>query len=485
MATRSPVKSKAGKKSPASFQLINHPTKGMLMKLKDIKFAPRPAPGEELTLGFFNPRPEEEVNNPETSEKLRYNLRIEGLIEPPAIRLWTDPADNEVPIDNCHIAGERRLRRLNEIYDQNLLCADYVNPKPESFKKGDSVVAMSRFGIVQKQEGTVVTIIFDGKDVCQCEWESVVPTICGNKAFEWIEVKIYKDISDERAMRIAFAENDQGVPLSVKAEILLVERYLAMVPKKTQQEVAHILNSNITFVSQRASFRKELPALAFEKLMNGDMAANVAVNILSRPKEQREAYFAAMLAEEELTTEEVIRRHRLAMEKFEDDADLHADAAKKAAAEGDDVTAQREKKKAASAERKAKIERDRKARAEADAGKIRAGHASRAQTKTGITARKGSMLNREQIEEVFVKGLMKYITEEQVDQVTGETIPCEDAAKIRRFALAILSGNTDFVSVLREYYVSNDVWTLPAGLTKDAPPAKKGKPKPCKRASGS
>jgi hypothetical protein len=184
------------------------------------------------------------------------------------------------------------------------------------------------------------------------------------------------------------------------------------------------------------------------------------------------------LAEEELTTEEVIRRHRLAMEKFEDDADLHADAAKKAAAEGDDVTAQREKKKAASAERKAKIERDRKARAEADAGKIRAGHASRAQTKTGITARKGSMLNREQIEEVFVKGLMKYITEEQVDQVTGETIPCEDAAKIRRFALAILSGNTDFVSVLREYYVSNDVWTLPAGLTKDAPPAKKGKPKP-------
>lgn len=493
-AAKKPVAKTGPATTPATLHgigLIHHPTKGVMIRLKDIKFAPRPKPGEELTLGFFNPRPEEEVNDPAKSAKLRYNLRIEGLIEPPAIRLWTDPTDRTRVIDNAHIAGERRLRRMNEIFDQKLLCADYQTPKPAAFKTGAMVCAQSRFGKVVKQTGTTVVIECDdhhGKGEITADYSLVLPTTTGDKAFEWVAVQLYCDIADERAMRIAFSENDQSEALSVKAEIMLVERYLAMKDasgkkaKYNQQQIAHILDTNITFVSQRASFRKELPPAAFEKVMNGEMAANVAVNILSRPKEKRAAYFAAMLADEQKTTEQIIRRHQLEQEQHEDEADLHRDEARAAAASGDAEAAAREERRAAAADKKAQLAKDRKERAQADSGKIKAGHASRAQTTTGIVPKRGgTMLTRDQIEEVFVRGMSKFAVDGGVDPICGQPIPTDYASIVRRTARAILNGVMDPHAVIREYQIENDVWTLPgqtaAGRVEPAtaPPKRGGK----------
>jgi hypothetical protein len=443
-------------------RIIHHPKRGTCMRLKEIKFAPRPASSEE-PLAFFNPRPEEEVNDPAKSDKLRYNLRIEGLIQPPVIRVWTDPNNPDRILRNSHIAGERRLRRLNEIYDQKLLCADYENPKPTVFKAGSLVVAMCRFGKVIKQVKNAVTILFDGeeKETSVVDWELVAATISGDKAFETIQVAVHYDISDQQAMRIAFSENDQSEPLSTRAEILLVERYMAMRPKPTLKEIAYILSSNITFVSQRASFRKELPEQAFEKLMSGEMAANVAVTILGRPRELREEYFSAMIADEKKSTEEIIRRYLREQEEHEDAADLHQFEADKAAKLGDEAVVEREKKRAAAATAKAATAHQKSEQAKASRGKITGRHASHAHLKTGIAAKRGSMLSREQIDEIYIKGMLKYLGDDEVlDEVTGQPIPKEAAAITRRIAKAINDGNIDFASVIREYYVENGLWTL-------------------------
>lgn len=445
-------------------EIINHPIKGIMMRLSDIKIAPRPKQGEEAITGFYNPRPEDEVKNEEKIAKLQNDIMLEGIIEPPAIRVWTDPNDPNKIIRNHHIAGERRLTAMKDAVDKKLICADYDAEKPKIFVVGTKVCALSRFGTVISQDKNKVAISFDdhhGKTEQSVSYESVIPTTTADIAFEFIKVVIYRDIDDDRAMRLAFSENDNSEPLSIKAEILLIERYLAMTPKRTQKEIALILKTNETFVSQRASFRQELPSIAFEKLMNGMMAANVAINILSRPKEQREAYFAAMLAEEKMTTEQVIKRHQLEQEKYEDEAEIHISLARDAESVGDTTEATREKKKAAAAERKADTARERKERAVSEKGKINRGHASRAQTKTGITPKKGTILTRDQIEEIYVKGMLQYITDNIADPITGEIVPSEDAAKIRRIALGILEGVMDPISIIREYYVSNGVWGLP------------------------
>lgn len=447
-------------------EVRTHPMKGTHLKLKDIEFAPRPKPGEELKMVFFNPRPEDEVMDPEKSAKLTYSLQIEGQIEPPAVRVWTDPTDRKKITKVQHVAGERRLRCLNTIYDQKLPCVDYDSAKPECFEVGSVVNYKNRFGTVTKTEdGTVFIEVCDHLsdhkvELMECPYEDVLPTRPGDEIFEFVKVQIYFDISDERAMRIAFSENDNSEPLSVKAEVMLVERYLAMGYKQAQ--VAFMLNTNITFVSQRAAFRAQLPQEAFGKLMSGKMAAHVAVKMLSYDNSKRAAMYSEMVDLEMVESKDTIRKHELAQERHEDEADIHRSNATKADRSGDSQTAEKERKQAATSERRAGQEKARKERAEADSGTLRQGHAERAAARLGITPRKAKILPKEQIESLYVKGMTKFVAGGETDPICNEEIPGDLASIVRRTALAILNGQLDPLTIIREYKVENEEWTLPA-----------------------
>lgn len=451
------------------------------VRLKDVQISPRPKPGEENFLFFYNPRPEDEVNDPKTAFPLQYSMRLEGNLEAPVARGWTDPNDKSVITKINHIAGERRLTQMNVIYDQDLPCVDEKSPKPEVFEAGACVNWKNRFGTVVKQdEDGTVTIHFDdhlndthGSGNIVCDYADVLPTKGGREMFEWISIKLYLDISDERAMRIAWSENANSEPLSVKAEVALVERLLAM--GKKQAEVAYILDTNITFVSQRASFRTQLPKAAFEKLMAGQMAAHMGVHLLSIDPANREAYYEALVKSEQIQSTQEVQKLRSEKERLEDEADLHETEAKAAEKKGDTKTAAAETRKAQSASGKAKKAADRLKRVESEKGTIKQGHTHMAQQMTGITPRKGKMLAREQIEEQ-VKALMKASTDDVEDPITGETIPQDYASIARRVLMAVMTGGIDPLAPIRDYMVSNGKWDLP----EETKAGKGGKSSPAK-----
>jgi hypothetical protein len=444
-----------------------------LVPLKSISFAPRPAAGDDpAKWGFYNPRPVEEVNEESSANSLRYSIRLDGILEDPVVRAFTDKKDPSKITGFEHIAGECRLTRLNEIVDGKLPCVDDEAQPPATYKAGAVVVYKNRFGTVVKQAGRTVTVNFDdhfndsqGKGEQEVPHADLTPTISGDKKHAKVRVRLYVGINDDRSMRIAFTENHDSKPLSVRAEVELVERYLSQ--GKLQTEIAAILNTNITFVSQRGAFRTQLPPLAFEKLMGGKMAANMGVHLLSVEAAQRDAYFAALCAAEKQTTAETILRHRAEKEKHEDEADLHADEAEAGGGGGGGPRAPPLRKKAAAAKAKADKAGERQQRAEGDAGTIKQGHAGRAQTLSGITPRKGGkMLTKEQMEEQCVKPLTPYATDELPDPVTGHKVPSDYAALVRRAFQAAANGGTDPLAPIRDFMVSNGKWETPGEAVK-------------------
>lgn len=78
-----------------------------------------------------------------------------------------------------------------------------------------------------------------------------------------------------------------------------------------------------------------------------------------------------------------------------------------------------------------------------------------------MTPRKKKLLPKEQIEELYVKGMVKASQGGVNDPITGEEIPMDQASIVRRTAKAILDGELDPFAVIRDYNVSNGIWTLP------------------------
>jgi hypothetical protein len=448
-----------------------------------ISLPPRPAPGEELSVLFYNPRPLEEVLDARKLNKLIRSIRLDGLIENPVLNIVTDPSDRTQTLKAELLAGERRYHAIGRIIAEKLPCVDDDAPKPSQFASGAIVNYKNRFGVVAShEEGTnVVVVTFDdeynddaGKGEQEIPYVDVFPTRPGDEVHANITCKLYYDLTDERKMRISFNENENSDPLSVKAEVDLVERMLAMGYK--QQQVAYILDTNITFISQRSSFRTQLPAAAFEKLMAGKMAAHVAVNILSYKTEHRQAYFDRMEKVERRNSAQMIQQHRADQEKFEDEAEEHESNARKAEKTGDPGAATRERRKAQSAASKASRSKERKEKAESEAGTIRQGHAHQAAAELGITPRTAKIVPKEQIEDHYVKGMAKYVTGDVKDPVCGEIIPGDKASIVRRTAKAILEGILDPLAIIREYMVENGEWAVPdetgaatATATKSAP----------------
>jgi DNA-directed RNA polymerase subunit F len=456
-----------------------------LIRISDISFPPRPEPGKEQDTDdlFYNARPLEEVMNPEKMAKLIYSIRLEDLLEPLAVNVVTAPGDRDTAVKIELLAGERRNRALTEIIKHKLPCVDEVSQKPECFKAGAIVNWKNRFGKVVKQDGDKLKVAFDdhlneimGSGEQEVAYADVLPTVPGDEKHKYVACKVYYDLPVERKMRINFSENDNSEPLSVKAEVDLVERLIRR--GKKQAEIAFILDTNITFVSQRASFREQLPKVSFDLLMEGKMSANVAVNILSMKPEDRESYVRLMIDIEKSETDDKIRILRAEAERLEDEAELHRDEAAKARKNGDEATAAKEEKKANSAEAKATKARERKTRTEAESGTIKQGHAHRAAATGGMTPRKAKMLPKEQIEELYFKGMAKFSGGGELDPICGEEIPGEYAAIMRRTAKAILDGVLDPLAVIRDYMVGNDLWRLPtetAAQKANKPKAKGGR----------
>lgn len=436
-----------------------------LVPTNQITIVERPT-GDNPSQLFFNPRQLSSFT-PDIMSALELSIRSEGLIEPPLVRAIT--AEDGVTILAVQlIAGERRLRSVLKIIAEDLPCLDENAERPKTFKENSVVTRAGKFGVVLSQVDGVVNVRLDQGEKAEWPYDDTSPTISGKKLYEHLPCNMLYNCSDERALRLAFTENDKSEPLTVAEEVTLVER-LTMLGKK-QDEICEILGANVTWVSQTSNFREELPKAAFDKLVAGKMARHVAVAILSYPPEDRQKIFEASQLVEIEQTKAKVRELRQEQFQHEDAQELAIDEAKKAAKAGDTAKAQRETRRAASAGAKAAKAKQRRQRVEADAGVIKQGHTKQASIDTGITPKKGKMLDRQQIEEYWVDGLTKYVTGDELDPETGNVVPMHLAAIARRTASAILKGCADPLSVIREYLIANeqgdDDADLPVGKSK-------------------
>jgi hypothetical protein len=486
---------KAGSKT-VGIKILTH-NRYPLVPIEAIEIVDRPPEGEEHTKLFFNARSPIPLDHPEM-RKLRHDLRIEEMHTPLLVDAITAESSTEVIERIELVAGERRKRNCAYIWEQDLPCgSDEADKKykaePWDFKPGEWVIHTNRFGkVVQKKDDETYVISFgeDPDDVnVEVEREECLvcdlrPTVSGRKHYSFLPCRIYYNLSDERKLRLNYNENNQHDPLPVKDEVALIERLVKR--GLTLKQIATLLNTNITLVSQVKSFRTALPPEAFKKLMAGDMVKNVAVKLLSFDGEKRALLFEESEKEGKKEYKAKKAKHTNELEQAEDEADLHEHEAKKAEQKGDSEKAAKEKKKAATAVAKAKKAKERLERIEAEKDHVKQGHVDKAAAKLGLTPRKAKMLSKEQIEERWVKGLVKYVTGGKTDPICGDEIPADYAAILRRGAQAILNGVYDPLSVIRDFMVENDKWTLPEEITASksgmatTAPKKKGSSLPSK-----
>jgi hypothetical protein len=426
-----------------------------LIPLSEIDIVERPAEGEENEKLFFNPRGPSSFT-PDRMMQLQYSIRTDGIQQPPIVRLNEDSYQL--------IAGERRIRSCQSIVENDLPCFDEDNPRRDSYDKGDVVLYKGRFGTVIKELSD--EIIVDFNDDCvgsqerkNCPIEDVFATVSGSELYENVPCKIVTDCSDQRALRLAFTENDQSEPLTIAEEVALVERLSRSGLK--QEEIAELLGSNITWVCQTGNFRSQLPNKAFDKLIKGEMTRHVAVNFLSYSPDDREELFEATLEAETQETQEKISELTEEKERFEDEEEIAISDAIKADDDGDEKTARKLRKKAAGLASKATKAAGRLERVKRDKGNIKQGHVKSGAKAKGLQPKKIKSLDKNDIETIFVDGIQEFLEGEGVCEITGESVPAEYAAIVLSTAKAIIAGISDPIHPIREYMCEIGVWELP------------------------
>lgn len=424
-----------------------------LVPLDAITVVSRPKAGEDKI--FYNARDPEEIIF-DKIESLILDIRAEGLHQPPIVRaVTTKKAVTAVEL----IAGERRITSLRYIAQHDLPCLDDASPRPKLYAKGQVVVCNSRFGQVQSQEGKVVTILFDDKTSKACNYDEVYPTMSGRKLYQHVPCKVFYDCSDERAVRLNFKENHESEGLSIKDEIALVRRFAGR--GRTQAEISELLGTNITWVSQTFNFESQLPQEAFDKLLGGHMTRHVAVNILSYAADDRQRLYDEAVLVEAKKSADRIRKLKGDQALAEDLADCFLVDAKKADEAGKPKLADKLRKKANSATKKAQKAKARLSRAKQEQGHLSQGDIRDAAAKAGLKTRKTKSLEKDQIASLYDEGLGKFLKGDLVDPVTGNKVPHEFVSLVQLTAQAIVAGEHDPLQPIREHMYETGDWERP------------------------
>lgn len=431
-----------------------------LIELNSIKIVDRPEDSSNLSEQiFFNPRSLASFTS-EKMQALAYSIRTDGLQQPPIVR--ASQVDGK--IENVElIAGERRIRSCLSLVANDEACYSDDLSRPKIFKEDDVVLYKGRFGEVVKQQDGIVVVNFEEdefgeEEQIECDYLSCFPTIGAKQLYEKIPCKVIVDCEDERALRLAFMENDQSEPLTISEEISLVERLENSGYK--QAEIAALLGANISWVSQTSNFHSKLPQKAYDKLLQGEITRHVAVSLMSYAEDKRESIFEAALEAEKIETQNKINKNRIDLAKAQDELEIQAELESEAESAGDEAGLQRARRRSASASKKVANAAAKSRRTTSEAGQVRQGHLKAASAKTGIRSKKPKMLDRADIEDIFIASIAEYIEGDTEDPETGEIVPADMAGIVRRTALAILESVRDPLSPIRDHMFDTGQWSM-------------------------
>lgn len=396
------------------------PTRYPLVDLLSIQIVERPD-DEDVKQIFYNPRSLESFT-PHEMDELKTSIRNNGLQTPLIVRVTTDDKTKTGKVVLTElIAGERRIRALRSLYSENALC--YSD-----------------------------------------EFDKEVPA---KELYAQVPCKIHYNISDEKALGLAYLENKVRKDLSLKEEIHLVERLIAS--GRTVKEVADILETNITLVSQLSNFRNQLPKQAFAKLLDGQLSKHVAVKILSYKPEDRQALYEASVEAEEETYQEINKNLQNKLEELEDLQDMHDTSAKMALLDENEDDVKRHEKKKAATEKQASIIKEKIKKHKQEKGTIRQSSLYQGAQKINVTPKKGVILPRLDIHQFYVKLPTNWLRSGKVDPVSGKAVPPDILEVIAETTKSILGGETDPMNVVHRIMVARGQWEAEEDMNLEPP----------------
>lgn len=418
IATKSTKKATAARRLPATSIEVQGDGKYPLVPLTSIVIVDRPEEGHEEDVLFFNPR---SINSFDevSMESIRDSISSDGLQQPPVCRAITD-GDSVIRIEL--IAGERRLRSLLKLVEEDRECYD-----DELGKK--------------------------------------VPA---SKLFQFIPVKLHYNCSDERALRLAFMENHESKSLTISEEIALVERLTRR--GLNQKQIAVVLlgdDRNVTWVSQTGNFRESLPEEAFEKLLTGQLSRHVAVKLMSYKKENRQELYEEAVVIEQQETLQRLSEVEDEIAGAEDLADMTQSDAQDALVQGDLAAATKLEKKAKSAKSKVMKASEKKDRVEGEAGKIKQSHIDKGAAAAGVKPKKDKPLSRQEIETHWLETLDSWCVDGHICPLTKNDLPEDMLLVMHGTIKAILSGERDPAAIIRDHYIEAGVWFLKSENSED------------------
>lgn len=394
--------------------------KNPTVPLAAIQLAERPEEGKEGQDRriFFNPRSIESFDD-ERMTTLRQSIQEDGLHQPVIVRAYTEDGTAKGKVTKIElVAGERRYRSLMWLCDNDEECYD---------ADSKSMVPASQL------------------------YGNLDPKYC----------RTYWNITDQQALKIAFQENNEHKSLTTAEEISLVERLVNC--DMRQDEIADTLGTNVTWVSQTTNFRKELPADAFSKLIDGKMKRHVAVQILSFKSDDRARLYQEAVEREEAERLLAMDKVQDQIEQAEDEQDIAQTQQNSAARKGNKGLAKKAQKKAEAAEKKLLKAKEKKEKVEIEAGVIKQGHILGASHNAGIRPKKAKMLPRPAIEQYYVDLIAAWEKKGKVCTVTKQQFPADVLMVMRMTAEAILNGCPDPACVVRKFMLDRGKWTLPSG----------------------
>lgn len=421
----------------------------------DITIVERPKEGEKDKI-FYNARGVPSLQDDGMVE-LRTSIQVDGLKVDPWVWAVTDKHKTTTQV--LLIAGECRLRNILYIIDNDLPCFDPKAPKLSDYKDGSWVVHKGQLAEVTKHDGDKLVLAYQDGTTGEAAAKDCKPTRPGSKVYEWIECLIHWDITEEEALRLSCIENKQRRNLTIREEIELVERLERQGFK--QEEIKFLTGQkNITWISQTANFRKDLPPEAFDKLINDLMTRNVAVTIMSYDEEHRQAIFEA--ADDHAADEhrQEMLDLRLEQEQHEDEEDQAKSEAAKALAEGDLEAAAKAEKRAKAAANKAKKTGSKRAKTAKQAGHVSQGHVSTAAKALGIKPRKAKMLSKPDVEESWIDKPKQWEKDGEIDPVCEKRYPTDLLRLTASIAQAICDGSHNPGKVIRDFLIEKGKWEV-------------------------
>lgn len=386
-----------------------------LVPLSAITVVERPEEGKESEQLFYNPRSIESMTS-DVMLKLRESIKRDGLHNPLLIRAFTIDDKDGAPIVRVElVAGERRFRSISCLFDDNEEVFDWRTKTDKPARE----------------------------------------------VYSHVPCEVLYNISDEEALRHAWTENDEREALSITDEIHLVERLSRRGLR--QDEISSLLGTNVTWVSQTANFRKELPLPAFSRLVEGKISRHVAVQILGFNRNDRDRLVQEAIKVEEDERQDALSSIRNQIEEAEDQEDIQILRARQADDKGDKAGAKRHRKKAEAARKKLAVGQTKQNRIKSDSGVIRQGHVTRGAMSASIAPRKAKVLTRSMIEQFMLELPKKWMDIDKIDPIVRAAYPKEMLALMVETAKGILSGNADPGSIIRKTMVSQGLWSMPEG----------------------